>query len=237
VPQIPPGRLTFKEIRRFALAKAGNRAIITDANAWLCQLLYELYTGWNWPWLNIAVPLFINGPTFALPDDFLQAQDDNALQILTFDGQPMQPPLAFIEEVDPATFAGLALPNTAGGMPRRWTADRGIGVGKVWPDPTGHGISATFRYKRLPGQETIPPPDGDPTANDALVPAYPYHLHLIQGLAVLVMQYEQDPNAASAKADWLQELQGIRANAMPLRSQEVVIPLDQEVFGAPFTED
>ena len=51
------------------------------------------------------------------------------------------------------------------------------------------------------------------------------------------MEYEQDPNAPGMRAMWERELQGIRANAMPLRSQEVVIPLDQEVFGQPFSED
>lgn len=235
--QIPPGRLTFGQIRKFALAKAGNRALISDCNVWLCQLLYELYTGWAWPWLRAQANLAINGPQFTLPDDFLQTWDDNGLQILFFDGQPIGPPLQFVLETDPYTFSSAALPNTAGGFPRRWCADRGNGIASVWPDPTGHACSATLRYKRLPGQETIPPDPSTPTANDALVPAYPYHLHLIQGLAVLVMEYEMDPNAGAARAGWERELQGIRANAMPLRAQDQVIPLEPEIFGAPFTED
>jgi hypothetical protein len=237
VAQIPPGRLTFGQIRRFGLSKAGNRAIISDANAWLCQLLYELYTSWNWPFLYKQTNLFFNGPQFTLPSDFLQAWDDNALQILFFDGVRLGPPLQFILETDPYTFTSAAMPFTTGGMPRRWYADRGQGLGFLWPDPTGHAVSCLFRYKSLPFQETIPPPDNAPTANDAIVPQYPYHLHLINGLATLCAEYEQDPNAGAARANWTQELQMLRANAMPLRATDQVIPLEPEVFGTPFTED
>lgn len=235
--QVPPGRLTFGQIRRFGLSKAGNRAIITDANAWLCQLLYELYTSWNWPFLYTQTFITFAGPTFPLPTDFLQSWDDNGQQIMVFDGQPIGPPLQFVLETDPATFAAIELPNTAGGMPRRWYADRGLGIGHLWPNPLGHVGTMLFRYKRLPDAETIPAPDNTPTANDALIPAYPYHLHLINGLATLCAEYEQDPNAGAMRANWTQELQSIRANAMPLRATEQIIPLEPEVFGTPFTED
>lgn len=237
MPTLPPGRLTFGQIRRAGLAKAGNRAVIADANAWLSQLLLELYVNWAWPFLMTSTPIFLNGPTFTLPSDFLQIQDDNGFQINLFDGQPVDPPLAHILETDPATFAAIRLPATVGGMPRRCVLDRGNGIGTLWPDPTGHAVNCTLRYKRLPVAETTPPPDATPTANDAIIPVYPYHLHLIQGLAVLVMEYEQHPGAPQARADWERQLQGIRMNAMPLRSQEQVIPLEPEIFGVPFTED
>lgn len=237
MPTLPPGRLTWGDIRRFAMAKAGNRAVITDANLYLSQLLYQLYTDWAWPFLMVTVPMTINGPTFTLPTDFLQAQDDNSLQVMTWDGQNIALPMAFILEKDPATFYATQQVNTSGGMPRIWMADRNAGVGRVFPDPTGHSLVVTFRYKMLPFAETIPAPLSTPLANDAIVPTFPYHGYLVAALAAMIMDYEADPRAALAvqMADAL--LARIRSNAMPLRSQEPVIPLDPEIFGAPFTED
>src|SRR5438309_3840 len=136
MPSLPPGRLTFGQIRNFALRKAGNRAVIDDANIWLTQLLFELYVEWEWP--------------------FLMA---------------------------------VATPPTT------------------------------------------------PTAKDALVPVFPYHLFLVQALYVLALEYEQDPRASDERQKVVTQLAAIRGTAMPLRSQPGVIPLDPDVFGTPFTED
>ena len=238
MPSLPPGRLTFGQIRNFALRKAGNRAVIDDANIWLTQLLFELYVEWEWPFLMAVSSMQLTGPTFPLPTtpgEFLQAQDDNAFNVVTFDGQPINPPQSIVSETDPATFATTVVQQASGGMPRIWTADRGAGIGRVYPDPTGHVAAATLRFKFLPIADTTPPTT--PTAMDGLVPVFPYHLFLVQALYVLALEYEQDPRASDERQKVVQQLAAIRGTAMPLRSQPGVIPLDPEVFGTPFTED
>src|SRR5205814_8412844 len=111
------------------------------------------------------------------------------------------------------------------------------GIGRVFPDPTGHVAAATLRFKFLPVADTTPAPENTPTANDALVPLFPYHLFLVQALYVLALEYEQDPRASEERQKVVQQLAAIRGTAMPLRSQPGVIPLDPDVFGTPFTED
>src|SRR2546423_638922 len=81
-------------------------------------------------------------------------------------------------------------------------------IDRVFPDPTGRVAAATLRFKFLPIADTTPPVT--PTAKDALVPVFPYHLFLVQALYVLALEYEQDPRASDERQKVVQQLAAIR---------------------------
>lgn len=236
MPTLPQARLTLGQIRDLALRRAGNLALTYDAAVWLSQILYDLYTIWDWPFLNQVVTISFVGTTFTLPTDFLKPQDDYAFEILTFDGIPQTQ--QFIEERSRADFeAQSASAGLTQGMPEIWTADRETGMGIIYPNPIGHAVVAELRYKGLPSADTTPPAIATPTANDAIFPTFPWGLYLVQALTVEVFRYDSDPRADAEQARAEAMLQRIRSAAMPLRAVEPTIPLDIEVFGPPFRSD
>jgi hypothetical protein len=235
MPTLPPGKLTFGQIRDLALRRIGNTGLAVDAGVLLSQLLYERYMETDWPFLFTAAAVTINGPTFPLPVDFLKPQDDRAFLLQTFDGG-LTGGVVILEE-DRETFDAFAAPGTARGMPQRWTADRNAGLGLVYPDPSGHVGAATLRYKQMPTAETTPPPATTPSANDALVPIFPHHLFLVQDLFVLLLQAENDPRADTEEGRRDKQLQVLLGTALPLRATPPVIPLDPEIFRPNFTGD
>lgn len=232
---LPPGRLTFGQIRDLALRRAGNQGIVADAGSWLSQVLYELYVAYEFPFLFATTTITFSSPSFALPPDFLKPQDDRSFEIQTWNGSNAFG--ANILETDRFTFDSVAANNTVLGMPNRWTADRTLGVGLLFPNPTGNLGVAQFRYKQLPTAETTPPPAANPLANDAIVPVFPYHLYLVQALYVIALQHENDSRADAEEARRDRELQKLLATALPLRSFVSVVPLDPEVFGPVFSGD
>lgn len=236
MPTVLQSRLTLGQIRDLALRRAGNLALRYDASVWLSQLLYDLYTQWDWPFLFNTISISLAGPQFTLPLDFEKMQDDYAFEIVTFDGQPQQQ--TFILERSrgefEATGGDLAL-NV--GVPLTWTADREEGLGLVFPNPVGHAVVCTFRYKAIPTADTTPPPTTDPTANDALFPTFPWAFYLVQALIVEILRYDSDPRADAEQVKAEAMLQRIRSSAMPLHSVEDTIPLDAGVFGPVFRTD
>lgn len=232
---LPPGRLTFGTIRDSALRKAGNPNLVYDGSVWLSELLYDLYVEREWPFLYTTAVVNLVGPSFALPTDFLKTADDAGFMTQTIDGQSLQLQLF---EKDRATFEFTRQNQAAaGGAPRVWTADRSTGTGYVFPDPTGHYVVATLRYKFLPVPETTPPPQTAPTANDALVPTFPYHRYLVQALLVEVLQHEQDPRLDAERAEAEAQLQRIATAAIPLRAAAPTVALDADVFSSVFAGD
>ena len=219
---IPTGLLTRGTIIDHALRRAGNTkpSVRTDGIVAFNQILFDLYTQYEWPFLNTSTTLSLVG-NFALPSDFLQAQDDRALMLVLVGVQVQRAP---IFEVDRETF-DRQLPST--GTPRVWHADRKNSIGLLWPTPDAAAYTATLRYKYLPPATT--------TDND--IPVFPWHLYLIQAMYVWALEYDSDPRSMqeSMRADTL--LMRLRQTSSPLRSQSPVVPLDPQVFGPVFDGD
>jgi hypothetical protein len=228
MPTLPPGRYTRQRIRDLALNRAGNRALDAEARDWLAQHLFELYTLADWPFLYVTAPVTIGGATFALPQDFVTPQDDHAFQIVAVDGAPYSN--TFVTEVAPEQLAAMAAGDAQGLPPILWSVSRSDTSGQVWPDPAGHTVTATLRYRRLPPE---PLPADEP--ND--VPVFPYHNYLVQAVYVFALEHERDPRAPQAATVRDNLFAIIRRGASPVRSQRSDIPLDPLVFGAPFRGD
>jgi len=231
---LPPGQLTFGQIRDLALRRLGNPGVVADAGTVLSQILFELYTGWEWPFLNFTAFPVITGPFFFLPPDFLKTTDDRGLTISTIDGAS-----AFgqaINETDPFTFSAISQPQSLG-VPQIWTVDRQAGIGNVFPNPTGHVIVTTLRYKFLPTADVSPPSATNPNSKDAQFLTFPYSLYLVQALFCEMMKFENDPRQPVQESLRDKQFTLLRQGAQPVYSQVPVIPLDDDVFGATFSSD
>lgn len=225
---IPTGSYTRQQIRDLALNRAGNRALDTDAIAWLAQLLFDLYTLWDWPFLFTSEAVAISGRTFALPVDFDRTQDETSLKPTAWDGQSVAAG-APIREVARESFDLVDDANHLG-MPLWWTCDRDAGVGIVTPNPAGHTLTATLRYKRIP----IEPAVADEPAD---VPVFPWHTYLVQAVYVIALEHEKDPRLGEGMAIREQMFAQIRRGSSPRHAQNTTIPLDPAVFRTPFQGD
>jgi hypothetical protein len=228
MPTLPPGRYTRQRIRDLALNRAGNRALDAEAKDWLAQHLFELYTLADWPFLYVTAAVTISGPTFALPEDFVTPQDDHAFEVVAVDGTPAGG--TFVAEVSPELLAAQAAGGGQGIPPRCWSVSRSDTTGRVFPDPAGHTVTATLRYRRLP-------PEPSPPTEPADIPVFPYHNYLVQAVYVFALEHERDARAPQAAAVRDNLFQIIRRGAAPVRSQRGDIPLDPLVFGTPFRGD
>jgi hypothetical protein len=228
MPTLPPGRYTRQRIRDLALNRAGNRALDAEAKDWLAQHLFELYTLADWPFLYVSAGVTISGPTFALPDDFVTPQDDHALEIVSVDGQATGG--NFVAEVSPEHLTALAQGGGHGTPPYAWSVSRSDRIGHVFPDPVGHVVVGTIRYRRLP-------PDPLPAEEPTDVPVFPFHNYLVQAVYVFALEHERDARAVQAAGVRDQLMQMIRRGTAPLHSQRADIPLDPLVFGTPFRGD
>lgn len=228
MPTLPPGRYSRQRIRDLALNRAGNRALDAEAKDWLAQHLFELYTLADWPFLYVAAGVTISGPTFALPADFVTPQDDHALEIVAIDGQATGG--SFVAEVSPEHLAALAQGGGQGVPPYAWSVSRSDTTGRVFPDPAGHTVAASIRYRRLPPE---PLPADEPTD----IPVFPYHNYLVQAVYVFALEHERDARAVQAASVRDNLMQMIRRGAAPVRSQRGDIPLDPLIFGTPFRGD
>jgi hypothetical protein len=228
MPTLPPGRYTRQRIRDLALNRAGNRALDAEAKDWLAQHLFELYTLADWPFLYVSAGVTISGPTFTLPDDFITPQDDHALEIVSVDGQATGG--NFVAEVSPEHLTALAQGGGHGTPPYAWSVSRSDRIGHVFPDPVGHVVVGTIRYRRLP-------PDPTPAEEPTDVPVFPFHNYLVQAVYVFALEHERDARAVQAAGVRDQLMQMIRRGTAPLHSQRADIPLDPLVFGTPFRGD
>jgi hypothetical protein len=228
MPTLPPGRYTRQRIRDLALNRAGNRALDAEAKDWLAQHLFELYTLADWPFLYVSAGVTITGPIFALPDDFVTPQDDHAFEVVAVDGTPAGG--TFVAEVAPELLAAQAAGGGLGIPPVCWSVSRSDTTGRVFPDPAGHTVTATLRYRRLPPE---PSPPNEPSD----IPVFPYHNYLVQAVYVFALEHERDARAPQAAAVRDNLFQVIRRGAAPVRSQRGDIPLDPLIFGTPFRGD
>lgn len=220
--QIPTGLLTRAQIIDHALRRAGNTkpSVRTDAITGLNQILYDLYTQFEWPFLNTTATVTL-GSTFTLPSDFLQSQDDTGLQITIINGQPVRFPM---HEVDRGQLEAQ-VPTT--GTPLLWHADRLAGLGRVWPTPDAQAYVAMLRYKKLPPALT----------SDSDIPVFPWHSTLIQAVYVWALEYDSDPRSVQESGRYDMMLSRLRQTSSPLRSQSAVVPLDPQVFGPVYDPD
>jgi hypothetical protein len=231
---LPPGRLTRQQIRDLALRQVGNPSLDTEAKTWLAQLLHELYLTYDWPFLSVATTVAITGPSFTLPTDFLKPLDDagetvtgrrsTALQVATVDGLSQ---IGLVTLRDRATYDALAAGQTLFGVPPTdWHADYALGQGVVHPNPTGHSVVASLRYKSLPAE---PDPSLEPTD----VPAFPWSLYLVDALFVMGLRYEGDPRTDTEGQKLEKKLAWIRGMAIPRGTTSATIPLDPQTFRPP----
>ncbi len=227
MPTIPPGRWTRQKIVELALNRAGNRALQLDAMDFLAQHLFELYTLAAWPFLYTTATLPL-AARFPLPEDFVTPQDDHALRVSTIDGHPSG---AVVVELSPELFDVQYAGNTAtGAPPQYWMVERGTNEGRCFPNPAGHTVFGTLRYRRLP-------PEPAPAVAPSDVPVFPYPNYLVQAVYCFALEHERDPRALPEGQVRDNLLGLIRRGASPLRSQRSDIPLDPLVFGTPFRGD
>lgn len=225
---IPPGRYTRQQIRNLALNRAGNRALDTDAQSWLAQLLFDLDTLYDWPWLHVTTTVTIASDEFALPDDFYQSQDDAALNPISLNGQTLsggQPLL----EVDPGTFELRRDPN-AYGQPLVWMVDRALNIGRVTPNPVGLSLVARLRYKRI----TAEPAAADEATD---IPVFPWSDYLVQRVYLEALKHERDPRVMEATAEAEAMFARIRRATEPRGAASPIVPLDPTFFRTPFQGD
>lgn len=237
---IPAGQLTRKSIVDRALRRAGNTALGSapdyEAQIWLNQILFDLYSQWDWPFTRTSASITLSGTTFALgtlttaASSFLRPANDIALTIMAIDGNPQG---GLIREVDRRTF-DLLRGQTAGStgtLPDAYCVIYESNVLAWYPATLTSSITANFTYQFLPAMLAID------STEDASIPTFPWADYLIQALFVAVLEYEMDgrANAEAQKRDMM--LQRIRNIALPARSAEPTIPLDVNVFSRPFWGD
>lgn len=226
----PVGRVTRGVILRQALQRAGNEQLLvasgTDpalARVKLNRILDTLYNQWDWPFLYTSATVTITGDRFALPTDYLTAEDDFALSWV------LEQQRCFAAEVDRATFElrsrQTSLTRASG--PEIWTADRVGGYALVWPLPESP-ISATLRYKQLPA-------DLDPTDTatyDADIPLFPWSDLLMDMVYQWALEYDHNPRAVLQQQQNDEALMRIRGTALPHQAKASTLPLDPQVFSA-----
>lgn len=232
MPQLPTGQLTRKGIVDRALRKAGNSALSAgptyEAQIWLNNILFDLYTTYTWPFLRTSTPVDLSTGTITLPADFLQTYNDTALIVTAVGGTPT---FKRLQEVDQELFLQLDRTGTVRGTPSAWTIDRTQGVAYCTPAPDAVAYTGILYYQRLP---TLIPIDG---TGDSLIPTFPWSDFLIQALYVAALEYESDGRSDTEAVKREQLLSRIVNRANPLRSQSPVIPLDPQVFSSTFNGD
>jgi len=210
-----------------ALQRVGNtsKTMFDQARIRLNRILHDLHQGWDWPflWTTITLPLAADG-TVTLPADFVKAEDDQSLVVLSANGQPMR---RVVQEVDHRTFAALTQSgDVAGTIPRIWTIDYATMTGRAWPR---NAASVELRYKFLPPDM----PTTDTIAYDADIPSFPWDTFLMDALAEWGMAYEDDPRRAEQLTINEAMLQRLRGATWPERSFPSTVPLDPVFFSTP----
>jgi len=222
-----------------ALQRVGNNSVSLtfQARIRLNRILQDLHQGWDWPFLWTTATLQITtGGVVAMPADFLKAEDDQALTIISAGGQTMRRP---VQEVEHKVFEQRAT-DLGGTIPAVWTIDYkrvfGLVTGRVWPRPTS-GATATLRYKYLPPDMPVGSPTNpnDPAtvAYDADIPSFPWDSFLIDALSEWAMAYEVDPRRAEQLTINGNSLAVLRNATWPERSFPMNVPLDPLYFSTP----
>lgn len=227
----PAARFTRKQIVDRALRRAGNTQLANgpefEAQLWLNQILFDIYTLYDWPMLQTTVAMTLNAD-ITLPTDFAKTLDDNALVINTIDSSPVY---RVIQQVDRETYDRVKGPGTATGQPMVWFCDLNTSTGRIWPLASGQSVSGTLRYQSLPADIAID------LTGDSVIPTFPWHDFLIQALYTYTLEYENDGRAQAEVQKREAFLAKILKAAHPSRSGPSTIPLDPQVFSQPFSDD
>jgi hypothetical protein len=223
--------MTRREIIDQALQRAGNNtdSLRKQARIKLNRILQDLYLQWDWPflWRTAALVVPPNG-AFLLPDDFLKAEDDQALVVESIGDTRYLTPL---QEVDHLMFAQMARPTTEATLPRVWTIDYAVTPkgGQAWPRPF-YAATCSLRYKFLPPDVPVAPI----TTYDDDIPTFPWDAYLSDAVLQWAMEYEADPRANDQLAKNGEQLGLIRGATWPERSYRSTVPLDPTVFSTPW---
>lgn len=224
------------EIITQALQRVGNTntTLKIQARIRLNRILQELQQGWDWPylWTTQPVPILLNG-VIPLPDNFLKAEDDQSLQVVTVNGMPFQ---AVVTEVDHRTFAHNSVGVDASAtFPRFWTIDYGTLTGRSWPRPRDP-VQATLRCKLLPPDfPVIASGTGENSAAyDADVPAFPWDTLLTDLLFEWAMSYEVDPRRGDQYTVNAETVNRSRGASFPEKSYPTQVQLDPTIFSTPW---
>jgi len=222
---VPTGRLTRREIREQGCRQAGNFPLAsTDAPSWLAQILFDLYTGWDWAFLKTQATLAATGETVPLPADFLKPADDGALSLTSFAGSATYVNLLLLSREE---FERLRAVGSATGQPTHWVPDYDAATARLWPNPAGFSASLVLRYKRLP-------PEPDTVDEPADVPVFPWHLYLRHRVYEEALRHEGDPRLEQAVQRGDQMLSAITKLGVPRGSGASVVPFARTHFGSPF---
>lgn len=226
-------RMTRLDIINQALQRSGNNtnSLRIQARIRLNRILQDLYLQWDWPFLWKTVPVAIppNG-SFPLPDDFLKAEDDQALVVETVGDIIYN---VAMQEVDHLDFVQktrpLVSPTT---LPRIWTMDYATKTGAAWPRPA-FTCACSLRYKFLPPDVAVTPT----AAYDADVPTFPWDAYLSDSVLQWAMEYEADPRANDQLMKNREQLGLIRGATWPERSYRSTVQLDPVVFSTPWRSE
>src|SRR5262249_23611844 len=153
-------------------------------------ILHDVYTVFTWPFCRTVTTFNLAGGSFTLPADYLSTEDDDALAIMSQDGQPTYSPLL---QLDPGPFLRARGPGTSTGTPRWWFADLASGAAQVYPVPVA-ALGMQLSYQFLPARIPVDP------SGDATVPVFPWGDYLVQELFARVLSYEQDARATQELA-------------------------------------
>lgn len=231
------GNLTRKQIVDRALRKAGNTALASspdyDAQTWLGQILFDLYMGYRWPWLEAATTITLNDTTTALSVSFGKPIGDDSFTVQTINGVSSPQVIRF---ADSEAFQRLLdLNPTTTGVPQVWTlvysTTNSSPSVQVWPNPIGAGVTAQLRFQSMPAEIPVD------TTGDSTIPTFPWHDYLIQALYVAALEYEFDSRSTTESQKRELMLDRVCKATFPLRSQTNEIPLDRSVFGTPYRPD
>lgn len=224
---LPVSVLTRGQILDQALRRAGNtkstvRDLAADA---MNAILFDLYTQWDWPFLQKTTTISLVGSVFSLPTDFIWVKDASALFITQIDDQTVRQP------VYEKPWETLVNQLPVEGIPRIFACDRGFagsgGRAGVWPVNTTRAITANLRYQYLP----------TPLTTDAQTPTFPWATYLVQEMYVWALEYEGDPRSVAETQRKEMLFQRIRGAALPINTTAQDIPLDPTMFGPVFDGD
>lgn len=193
--------------------------------------------GWDWPYLWTTIPMQVlpNGVVQTFPDNFLKAEDDQALRVETTAGNPMA---RIVLELDHKAY-WKQVPSQSqivdATVPRVWTMDYGTRTGIAYPRPR-EVCQCSFRCKLLPPDFPIVNPDGsdNSVAYDADIPVFPYDELLTDLLFEWAMSYEVDPRRAEQYQLNAERVMRARGSAFPERSYPSTVPLDPQFFSTPW---
>lgn len=240
---IPVGQFTRKQIIDRALRKVGNTALGTspdyEAQLWLNQILFDIYSQYDWPFCRGTVTdQLLTGNSFSVTTaayitaagaGFLRPAHDVAMVVTAINGLPQG---ALVREVDRRQFEIVTALNATvtGTIPEIFCVYQEAGIVKVYPT-VSTSVTFSLTYFFMPATIAID------TTGDSSIPLFPWADYLIQCVFATALDYEMDGRASTEMIKKEAMLTKILKIAFPSRSGEPTIPLDTQIFGSPFRNE